>query len=147
MSLQATTVRRAPPDRLRRPRRTMNRPCALWGILPALFVWGLVSCLRPTDVSARTQSFQEAPVALEEAGLLEVRNDKGYVDMGSDEAGDRFVDEDGDGLDDRLLRKHQRRNRRGWRDDDRRGTGPEDVERGSAGQKGPGGGPGGRGGR
>ena len=135
-------------------------------MLPVLVVWGTVLC--PPDACARAKLLLERSPGLEEAlsegvyappgpspqsesdrvfdEFVQARNESGYVDMDSDGEGDRFVDEDGDGIDDRHMRKHQKRNRQRWRDYHQRGIGAENGEKGSGGQKGYGAGPG-RGGR
>jgi hypothetical protein len=129
----------------------MKRPCNPWRIVIPVLLWGLVPCLWHADASARAGSSEGPPVAIVGPDLLEARSDTGYVDMESGEEGDRFVDEDGDGLDDRQMERHRKRSRQRWRDDERSGTGPEEADRGSVGRQGPGAsGPGagpGRGGR
>ena len=102
--------------------------------------------LRTGEVRAGEQPPSDPSVVIEDLDLTVARNDTGYVDMGRDETGDRFVDEDGDGLDDRHMRRYQKRNRQRWRDDDQGDSGSENGERGSGGQQGYGAGPG-RGGR
>lgn len=102
----------------------------------------------PTEACARPHASTISAGTLRAPGTCVVQAGAGgYVDMrGDDATGDRFVDEDGDGLDDRHLRRHQKRSGRRWRDDDGRGHGSHPVESGSSGQRGHGSGPG-RGGR
>ena len=109
-----------------------------------LVLWGIVFC--PLYVRARTHSSSGPSIIIEDPDLAVAQSDKGYVDMESGETGDRFVDEDGDGLDDRHMQRHQKRNQQRWRDDGQRGSGSENGEKGSGGQQGYGSGPG-RGGR
>jgi hypothetical protein len=129
----------------------MKRPCNSRNAVIPVLLWGLVVCLRPADASARTISPKGPPFTIDEPDLLEARSDTGYVDMGSNAEGDRFVDEDGDGLDDRQMERHRKRGRHRGQDDQRGGVGPEEADGGSVGRQGPGGGgPGagpGRGGR
>jgi len=122
----------------------MKKSFIFWKAMFVLVLWGIVLC--PLDVHARTHSSSGPSIIIEDPDLAVAQSDKGYVDMESGETGDRFVDEDGDGLDDRHMQRHQKRNQQRWRDDGQRGSGSENGEKGSGGQQGYGSGPG-RGGR
>ena len=100
----------------------------------------------PLEVRARSQPLLVPSIDIEDPGLAVAQGDTGYVDIQSDEPGDRFVDEDGDGLDDRHLEWHQKRNRQGWRNNDWNGSGSENGNNEFGGQKGHGVSPG-KGGR
>lgn len=116
----------------------MKRPCNSWTIVIPVLLGALVVCLWPADGSARTKSPKGPPAAVGEPDSLQAGSDTGYVDIKSGEEGDRFVDEDGDGLDDRQMERHRKRSRQRWRDDERSGVGPEEADRGSVGRQGPG---------
>ncbi len=137
-------VRRSSSDLPGLRRGSMKKRFIPWRAMLLLVFCGIVLC--PRDVRAGEQPPSGPSIVMEDLDLTVAQNDTGYVDMGRDEAGDRFVDEDGDGLDDRHLRRHQKRNRKRWRDDHQRGSGSENGEKGSGGQQGHGAGPG-RGGR
>ena len=123
----------------------MKRRFVPWRSMILLLFCGVV--LTAGDVRSGEQAPSDPSAVIEDLDLTVARNDAGYVDMGRDETGDLFVDEDGDGLDDRHMRRHQKRNRRGWRDDaQQRENGSEDGQKGSGRQQGNGPGPG-RGGR
>ena len=61
---------------------------------------------------------------------VEARSERGYVDMDSEGMGDRFVDEDGDGIDDRRMMRHRKRNRKQWDRGHQRGNVGENGESG-----------------
>lgn len=100
----------------------------------------LVSCgtvLSPPDLSARTPTSAGTSSDLHEAEALQARDEGGYVDMDKDGEGDHFVDEDGDGIDDRRMRRHQKRNRQRWGGDEQdRGNVSGDGDQGAGGSKG-----------
>jgi hypothetical protein len=123
----------------------MKKPFIFSTAIFVLVLWGSVLC--PLDVRAGPHSSAEPSIINEDPDWVVAQSDKGYVDMEEGETGDRFVDEDGDGLDDRHMRRHQKRNQQRWHEDDRRGSGSGNGAKGSSGgQQGHGYGPG-RGGR
>lgn len=67
--------------------------------------------------------------------FVEARNNRGYVDMDSEEGGDRFVDEDGDGIDDRRMMRHRNRNRKQWNQGHQRETVGKNGEKGNGGHQ------------
>ena len=119
---------------------TMARSSTFWLTALVALLWGII--LFPPEAHSRPQSSPEGSIVIEDPYLAVAQADPGYVDIQSDEVGDRFVDEDGDGLDDRHLRRHQNRNRQRWREDDSRGSGSENDNKGFSGQQGHGSGPG-----
>ncbi len=103
------------------------------------FLLVLVLCgtvLSPPDLFARTPSSAGTSSDLDEAESLQARDEGGYVDMDKDGEGDHFVDEDGDGIDDRRTRRHHKRNRQRWADDSERGNVSGDGGQGAGGSKG-----------
>ena len=109
------------------------------------------TALSPPCLCARTSSPAGTQSNLDEAESLLAKDKGGYVDMEEDGEGDHFVDEDGDGIDDRRMRRHHKRNRQRWSDDSERGSVSGDGGQGAGGSKGygagagPGPGPGGAG--
>ena len=103
-------------------------------VLLVLVLCGTV--LSPPDLFARTPSSAGTSSDLDEAESLQARDEGGYVDMDKDGEGDRFVDEDGDGIDDRRMRRHQKRNRQRWGDEQQRGNVSGDGGQGAGGSKG-----------
>ena len=100
-------------------------------VLLVLVLWGTV--LSPPDLFARTPSSAGTSSNLDEAEFLQARDEGGYVDMDEDGEGDHFVDEDGDGIDDRRTRRHQKRNRQRWGDEQQRGNVSGDGGQGAGG--------------
>lgn len=103
------------------------------------FLLVLVLCgtvLSPPDLFARTPSSAGTSSDLAEAESLRARDEGGYVDMDKDGEGDHFVDEDGDGIDDRRTRRHQKRNQQRWGDEQERGSVSGDGGQGTGGSKG-----------
>jgi len=92
--------------------------------------------LSPPDLFARTRSSAGTSSNLDEAASLQARDEAGYVDMDKDGEGDHFVDEDGDGIDDRRTRSHQKRNRQRWGDEQERGSVSGEGGQGAGGSKG-----------
>jgi hypothetical protein len=137
-------VRGAKTDRPGLRRRSMKSRFMPWRFMFLFVFCGIV--LYPGYVHADEQPSSGPSIVIEDPDLAAAQNDTGYVDMDGDEAGDLFVDEDGDGLDDRHLKRHQKRNWQRWSDDHQTGSSLEDGEKGYGGQKGYGAGPG-RGGR
>ena len=127
----------------------LMKSAALRTVLLVLVFCGTV--LSAPDLFARTRSSAGTPSDLDAAEFLQARDEGGYVDMDEDGEGDYFVDEDGDGIDDRRTRRHQKRNRQRWGDEQERGNVSGDGGQGSGGSKGygagagPGPGPGGGG--
>ena len=115
-------------------------PAAIWKVLIVFVLCGAV--FFPLDLFAQTQSSAETSSGTEVLDAVQARGEGGYVDMESDGAGDRFVDEDGDGIDDRRMRRHQKRHRQRWNDDQQRGSLSGDGGQATGGSKGYGAGPG-----
>ena len=103
-------------------------------VLLVLVLFG--SVVSPFCVSARTNSSAGTQSNFDEVESLLARNEGGYVDMDEDGEGDHFVDEDGDGIDDRRMKRHQKRNRQRWSDDSERGSVSSDGGQGTGGSKG-----------
>ena len=98
----------------------LMKSATLQTVLLVLVLCGTVPS--PPDLFARTPSSAGTSSDLDEAEFLQARDEGGYVDMDEDGEGDHFVDEDGDGIDDRRTRKHQKRNRQRWGDEPQRGN-------------------------
>ena len=124
---------------------TLMKRAAFRTVLVVFALCGTV--LSPPNLFARTPSSAGTSLDLDEAESLQVRDEGGYVDMDEDGEGDRFVDEDGDGIDDRRTRRHQKRNQQRWGDEQERGSVSGDGGQGAGGSKGQGAGPGPGGGR
>jgi len=117
----------------------MESAAFLTGLL-VLVLCGTV--LSPPDLSARTPTSAGTSSELDETEALQARDEGGYVDMDRDGEGDRFVDEDGDGIDDRRMRRHHKGDRQRWADDPKRGNVSGDGGQGAGGSKGHGAGAG-----
>ena len=110
------------------------KSATLQTVLLVLVLCGTV--LSPPDLFARTSSSAGTSSDLAEAESLQARDEAGYVDMDKDGEGDHFVDEDGDGIDDRRTIRHQKRNRQRWGDEQERGSVSGEGGQGAGGSKG-----------
>jgi hypothetical protein len=107
---------------------------AFWTVLLVFVICGSASS--PAYVSAGTSASAGTQSNFDEVESLLARNEGGYVDMDEDGEGDHFVDEDGDGIDDRRMKRHHKRNRQRWSDDSERGSVSSDGGQGTGGSKG-----------
>ena len=99
-----------------------------------LVFWGILFVA--PEGHCQTRSLPEPWAGIEGPDRAVAQKGTGYVDMQNGEAGDRFVDEDGDGLDDRHLKRHQKRKQQRYRGDTGKGSSQEYGEKGSGGQQG-----------